>query len=68
AATLALLVGLFLMLARVLRLGFLANFISKPVLVGFAAGVGVAIIIGQFKSMLGVRIESHGTLGILGEL
>jgi high affinity sulfate transporter 1 len=68
AAALALLVGLFLALARVLRLGFLANFISKPVLVGFAAGVGVAIIIGQLKSLLGVQIESHGTLGILHEL
>jgi high affinity sulfate transporter 1 len=68
AAALALLVGLFLMLARVLRLGFLANFISKPVLVGFAAGVGVAIIIGQLKSLFGVNTESHGTLGILREL
>jgi SulP family sulfate permease len=68
AAALALLVGGFLVLARVLRLGFLASFISKPVLVGFAAGVGVAIIIGQVKSLLGVHLESHGTLGVLREL
>lgn len=68
AATLALLVGGFLVFARALRLGFLANFISKPVLVGFAAGVGVVIIIGQLKSLLGVSLESHDTLGILREL
>ncbi|MBP6595917.1 MAG: SulP family inorganic anion transporter [Arenimonas sp.] len=68
AAALAVLVGGFLALGHVLRLGFLANFISKPVLVGFAAGVGVAIIAGQLKSLLGVRLESHDALGILREL
>jgi len=68
AATLALLVGVILVVARMLRLGFLANFISKPVLVGFAAGVGVVIILGQAKSLLGVHIESHETIGILREL
>ena len=47
AATLALLVGGILVGARLLRLGFLANFISKPVLIGFEAGVGVVILIGQ---------------------
>jgi sulfate permease, SulP family len=68
AATLAFMVGAILVLARLLRLGFLANFISKPVLVGFTAGVGVVIIIGQLKSMLGVSVASHNTLGILREL
>jgi sulfate permease, SulP family len=68
AATLAFLVGSILLLARLLRLGFLANFISKPVLVGFTAGVGVVIIIGQLKSVLGVSIASHNTVGILREL
>jgi SulP family sulfate permease len=68
AATLAFLVGGILLLARLLRLGFLANFISKPVLIGFTAGVGVVIIIGQLKSVLGVSVASHNTLGILREL
>jgi len=68
AATLAFLVGGILLLARLFRLGFLANFISKPVLVGFTAGVGVVIIIGQLKSVLGVSIASHNTVGILREL
>ena len=44
AATLTLLVGAVLVLAAALRLGFLANFISEPVLVGFKAGIGAVII------------------------
>ncbi len=68
ASTLALLVGGVLILARLLRLGFLANFISKPVLIGFEAGVGVVILIGQLKSVLGVHVVSQLTVGILMEL
>jgi sulfate permease, SulP family len=68
AATLALLVGGILILARVLRFGFLANFISKPVLVGFQAGVGVVILVGQLKSVLGVHVTSKTTIGTLMEL
>jgi MFS superfamily sulfate permease-like transporter len=68
AATLALLVGCVLVAARLLRLGFLANFISKPVLVGFEAGVGVVILIGQLKSVLGIHVASHSTIGALLEL
>ncbi len=68
AATLALLVGGILVAARLLRLGFLANFISKPVLVGFQAGVAVAILVGQLKSVLGVAVTSRSTLGALAQL
>lgn len=68
AATLALLVGGILIVARLLRLGFLANFISKPVLVGFEAGIGVVILIGQLKSVLGVHVMSQSTIGTLLEL
>lgn len=68
AATLALLVGGILIIARLLRLGFLANLISKPVLVGFEAGVGVVILVGQLKSVLGVPVHSKTTVGILLEL
>jgi MFS superfamily sulfate permease-like transporter len=68
AATLALLVGAILIAARLLRLGFLANFISLPVLIGFEAGVGVVILIGQFKSVLGVHVASKTTVGTLLEL
>jgi high affinity sulfate transporter 1 len=68
AATLALLVGGFLVAARLLRLGFTANFISLPVLVGFEAGVGVVILIGQLNAVLGVHGTSHDTVGTVLEL
>lgn len=68
AATLALLVGGVMILARLFRLGFLANFISLPVLVGFEAGVGVVIIIGQLSSVLGVHVTGHAAVGTLMEL
>ena len=68
AATLALLVGGAMIAASLLRLGFLANFISLPVLIGFMAGVGIVIVVGQLKSLLGVQIESKTTLGTLLEL
>jgi high affinity sulfate transporter 1 len=54
AATLAILTGVFLLLASVLRLGFLANFISLPVLTGFKAGIGVVIFVGQLGKVLGI--------------
>ncbi len=50
----ALLAAGFLVLARLLRLGFLANFISRTVLVGFLTGVGIQVAMGQLAGMLGV--------------
>ena len=67
ASTLALLVGGILLAARILRLGFIANFVSKPVLVGFEAGIGVAVAVSQLKAVLGVHPASKTTLGILRE-
>jgi len=59
-ATLALLVGAMLLAARVMRLGFIANFISDPVLTGFKAGIGVVMIVSQVPKLLGVHIEKAG--------
>src|SRR5512145_2536258 len=59
-ATLAALVGVMLLLARVLRLGFVANFISTPVLTGFKAGIGLVIVLDQVPKLLGVHIDKHG--------
>jgi sulfate permease, SulP family len=66
--TLAFLVGTFMIFARLLRLGFFANFISQPVLVGFEAGIGIVIIASQLKSLLGIQLSSNTTAGILMEL
>jgi len=60
SATLTLLVGAALVLARVLRLGFVANFISDPVLVGFKAGIGLVIVVDQVPKILGIHF-SRGT-------
>jgi MFS superfamily sulfate permease-like transporter len=46
----------------VLRLGFVANFISEPVLVGFKAGIGLVIIVDQVPKLLGVHIPKTGFL------
>jgi SulP family sulfate permease len=54
-ATLTLLVGAFLALAALLRLGFVANFISEPVLIGFKAGIGLVIVLDQVPKLLGVH-------------
>lgn len=54
-AAFALSVGLAALLAGILRLGFLANFISVPVLKGFIIGVSLTIIIGQVPKLLGVE-------------
>ena len=58
--TLTFLVGAILILACLLRLGFVANFISQPVLIGFKAGIGVVIVLDQIPKLTGVHI-SKGT-------
>jgi SulP family sulfate permease len=61
----ALLTAGLLLLARVARLGFLANFLSRTVLVGFLAGVGIVVAIGQLPEMLGVTVTGSRTLTVL---
>jgi high affinity sulfate transporter 1 len=60
AATMTAMVGVFLVLASVLRLGFVANFISTPVLTGFKAGIGLVIVLDQVPKLLGIHIEKAG--------
>jgi sulfate permease, SulP family len=62
AGLVALLTGLLLFLARVLRLGFLADFLSQTVLVGFLTGVGVQVGIAVLGGMLGLEVHSRRTL------
>jgi high affinity sulfate transporter 1 len=60
AATLTALVGVMLMLAALLRLGFVSNFISTPVLTGFKAGIGLVIVLDQVPKLLGVHVAKQG--------
>ncbi len=59
-ATLTALVGAMLILARLMRLGFVANFISTPVLTGFKAGIGLVIVLDQVPKLLGIHIAKQG--------
>jgi high affinity sulfate transporter 1 len=62
SATLTLLVGAILVLASVLRLGFVANFISEPVLIGFKAGIGLVIVLDQVPKILGIHFAKGSFL------
>ncbi|ACY19446.1 sulphate transporter [Gordonia bronchialis DSM 43247] len=59
AGIIAIVTGVLLALARILRLGFLGDFLSTAVLVGFLAGTGISVLTGQLPGMLGV----HGADG-----
>lgn len=61
-ATLTALVGALLLFARLLRLGFIANFISAPVLTGFKAGIGLVILLDQAPKLFGVHIAKQSFL------
>jgi sulfate permease, SulP family len=61
----ALLTGAMLFVARLARLSFLANFLSRTVLVGFLTGVGIQVAVAQLPDMLGVKAPGEQTLGKL---
>ena len=67
AGAAALLTAAFLLLASLLRLGFLADFLSRTVLVGFLSGVGVSLLLGELPDMLGVSLPGKGLLPRLVE-
>jgi SulP family sulfate permease len=56
----AIISGLLFLLLAVFKLGFLANFLSKPILVGFVGGLALDILVSQIAKMLGVTIDSGG--------
>ena len=62
AAGLALIVGVLCLLGRLARLGFLADLLSRPVLVGYMAGIAVLMIAGQLGRVTGIRIEAESPL------
>jgi len=72
AITLAFLSGGMLLLMGLLRMGFLANFLSHPVISGFISASGLLIAASQMKTILGVKVEGHNfvelLLGLLAQL
>lgn len=68
AIALAFLSGLFLVLMGMLRLGFLANFLSHPVIAGFISASAVLIAVSQLKHILGIPAEGHTLTEIVASL
>ena len=66
SAALAVMVGLIGLLAWLVRLGFLADLLSRPVLVGYMAGVAVLMVVGQLTKLTGVDVEGQGVITELG--
>ncbi|HSQ00991.1 MAG TPA: SulP family inorganic anion transporter [Candidatus Dormibacteraeota bacterium] len=72
SATLTVLVGAILVVSSLLRLGFIASFISEPVLIGFKAGIGVVIVVDQLPKLLGIHLPGgpflQKLLALIGHL
>jgi high affinity sulfate transporter 1 len=68
AAALAVLTGILCVLAGLARFGFIANFLSRPILIGFLAGVALSLLIGQIGRLTQVSIEAKGFIRPLIEL
>lgn len=68
AILLALISGLMLLVMGLLRLGFVANFLSHPVISGFITASGILIAVSQFKHIFGVKVTGHNLIEIGGSL
>jgi SulP family sulfate permease len=68
AIVLALISGVMLLVMGLLRLGFLANFLSHPVISGFITASGILIAASQLKYVLGVKIGGETFYEIISEL
>lgn len=68
AAALALLVGVFSLIASATRLGFVADFLSKPILIGYINGLALSVIAGQLGKVFGVSIRSGDSFRQIAEL
>jgi len=68
AAMLAILVGGTLIISGILRLGFMAEFFSRPILLGYINGIALTIIVGQIPKLLGLDIEAEDFFPSLAEI
>src|SRR5215475_12261060 len=63
ASMLALMVGAILILASVAKLGFIADLISKPTMIGYLNGLALTILVGQLPKLFGFKIDAEGLIG-----
>jgi high affinity sulfate transporter 1 len=63
ASMLALIVGAIMILASVAKLGFIADLISKPTMIGYMNGLALTILVGQLPKLFGFKVEADGFLG-----
>ena len=68
SAGLALLTGAVLVLSGLVRLGFVAEFLAKPVLAGYVIGLGLVIAVGQVPALLGLTIDGDGFFSTVKEI
>lgn len=68
AAALATTSGILLLIAGILRVGWIVNFISRPVLEAFVAGLSISIIIGQLDGLLGTEADGNSAIAELFDL
>src|SRR6478752_9525776 len=68
SVALAVLTGLVCIAAGIFRLGFLADFLAKPILVGYLNGVAISIFLGQIGKLLGFSVDSSGIIPRLLEV
>jgi high affinity sulfate transporter 1 len=68
ASALALVVGVICVVAWIARLGFLANLLSRPVLVGYMVGVATLMVVGQIERVTGVAVEGDSLLAEVADL
>ncbi|SIT41635.1 Sulphate transporter [Paraburkholderia piptadeniae] len=61
-STVALTVAVMLVIARIFRLGFLADFLSRSALIGFLTGVGIQVAAGELAGLIGLAKQGHGPL------
>ncbi|CAM2155523.1 putative sulfate transporter [Pararobbsia alpina] len=59
-STVALMVAVMLVIARIFRLGFLADFLSRSALIGFLTGVGIQVAAGELAGLFGLAKQGHG--------
>src|SRR5213596_1110771 len=63
ASALALMVGAIITLAGIVRLGFIADLISKPTIIGYMNGLALTILVGQLPKLFGFKVEADGFIG-----